>query len=1005
MPQPWRPLLLRLGGGQEADKDPGAGHAGADRVENCAFDREGALFPRPGYTRDTMSFEVRGTGAGFSGGSTQTFAQATAAFRALLRGLGDAGERPIVLNDGHVWTKDDDRWTDRLGAWCTRVTRGVDVVGGFGFGGSASTVLPKVAWDFNLNAAPMLLTQDGRAAEGYGSAAITNLGGNVPGTARCGTVSGAFWIDGNNLRCALRSNGALTVTQTLLATDAQVVGTVPQGVWASSSANAAVFYVAYATTTLGHVKVLRVSTAGAVLTTVDLNVSAATVLSLCVDNSSTKVVLAVTFVGGANVITKVLDATTLADQAIDGAILKTGAGDARGVVCGAVDNTANRAFVAWTTVTNDDLHIADRSLTAATATFRRSYLGSTAAAGVPAVRWQTKHQPVLWRGRAVLGISVGPDSNEHTWYDLDVTDVAGADGILPRSTLVARGPLRASSSTDYPHAAILSTTGWRFMSTEYNSFDITGGDVFSLCVINVEPTEPTTVEVGGKTMITGSVPYTIDEYAHETGFPFLGGAPELAGVVQAGGAMAVGSYTARGIWVWTDSTGRVHRSAPSLPVTLSTTAGNQTIAYKLTTCQLTAKSGILASGGLSLELYITTTNPGPFDALYLQSRSSNDTTVAVKTFSIIGTPVTNSDPLYTTGGVLANFPPSAPAGAAVLGRRVWVADQFRANASKLGRVDANEGRTWSDEGIVEVRPPASAGSIRALASLDDKLAMFCERGIYVTFGDGPDDQAIGQDFLTPYHVSDIGVAHARSVASTPDGIVFESGGTVYILDRGLSVQEIGRPVTDDIPANAVVDYDPINGLVVLSSINAGTMPVLDVRAKRWAVWQEVSEDIEPSSVVFVAGQLWWAAGSAAMGVFDDSHPGNDYNGGSTPFSQLFRTAHLPIADSGFGWGRVRSVNILGHALGATTHTVTVDVNFDRQNAAGYTDSVVVDPADRAASADPAHPYAPEFRLTRQKCSEMQVTLRASPGLARWNALELRVNPRPNRAPQTAAHRT
>lgn len=999
-----------LGEGMNAGQDAGSGKPGITDAVNVRFDREGVLRGRPGYTRDNLSFHLRGSGAGFSGGSSGTLATRGFTPRALVGVSGIAGSRPAVLADGRLWTREEHIWADRLGCWSTRVQRGAATLTGQVSPGTV-THYPSVAWDLSIDfgaAIPAaLLTSDARAIESFQT--VTNPGGNMPGVARSGTMSGVFWIDGNNLRLATRSAGGNAVAQYAVAADAMAIATVVQGVWASASAGATVFYVAYATTTANHVKVLRVNPAtGAILTTLDVNFGNP-VTAVCVDNSATRVVLAVTCSAGTDVRTKILDSTTLADQALDWNTNSSTVGtDAfSGLVCGAVDATNNTIWLAWrTSATAPSLDMASRSITAAAGSIVRTMYGG--GTGGLEIRWFTVHAPILWNGRSIIGIAAGTASqfNQCTWFCLDVTDLATHDSFGGRSTLVARGPVRGTAIPRFPTGAILGTDQWRFASREFDTFDSTGGVVFSDAIIDVIPSQPAVTEAQGVSILGGSVPYEIaGDGCTEVGFPFMGG-PDFVASATAGGAVTAGSYTLAAVWAWTDAFGRIHRSAPSAPVTVTTSAGVQTITYSGFRLQLTAKSGAL--GGKTpvwLEIYCSKITPSAFSALYLQTRLSAGPGGAVVGSTLAVDPVSNSETLYTTGGVLANDPPRCDGGAVTIGRRVWVAGQDRVLASKL--LEVGKPPAWNEEGFLEVRIPASAGFIRSLGAVDDKLIVFCERGVYVTAGDGPDNLGIGPDFATPMALSQLGVAGPLCTTVTPMGSVFVSAARsgdepgVHILDRSLVVKQIGRAVALSVPATeAAVSYWPEANAVLLGALGGTTNNLyLDLTAGRWSRW--TSFDGALLGICASTRKLW--QGGTSIGAYDGLQEGRtgdfvstgqDTTSAAADFTMSLTTSRMSMdGESGLGWARCRGVSILGSANFAKTPVQTVQVDYDaRENWVTAAAAVTETAPSTAQGVWPVDRFEEEYRLPQQKCSTLSVKLSAVPACAQWNLLRFEVKP-------------
>jgi hypothetical protein len=99
-----------------------------------------------------------------------------------------------------------------------------------------------------------------------------------------------------------------------------------------------------------------------------------------------------------------------------------------------------------------------------------------------------------------------------------------------------------------------------------------------------------------------------------------------------------------------------------------------------------------------------------------------------------------------------------------------------------------------------IQLPTEGGDAVALATFDDKLIIFKERGIYVCpIGVGPDATGSGPSFPVPRRIpTDIGCVSTPSVVVTPEGAMFQGNKHIYLLDRNLQVRAVGAPVASRI---------------------------------------------------------------------------------------------------------------------------------------------------------------------------------------------------------------
>lgn len=291
-------------------------------------------------------------------------------------------------------------------------------------------------------------------------------------------------------------------------------------------------------------------------------------------------------------------------------------------------------------------------------------------------------------------------------------------------------------------------------------------------------------------------------------FPENIAAPTMA----AGGALEAGSRQIVFCWEWMDAAGQRHRSAPSVPITFVATI-NQKATFTVPTLRLTAKTSPRTNAELvaystvvgGTDFYKTPNDPATDPtASPLYNDPTADTITYVRT--IADASITANQLVYTQGGVLENIaPPSAKylavtknrifLGGLEEGRRVWVSKNWL----------PGEPVNFSDSLYFDVDP--SGGDLTAIAVLDEKVVLFKRNQIEVVTGEGPDDAGQNGTFTNPVVVTtDCGCVDSRSVAATPNGLVFKSDKGIYLLTRSLGALYIGAPV------------EAFNGLNVISAI-------------------------------------------------------------------------------------------------------------------------------------------------------------------------------------------
>lgn len=258
-----------------------------------------------------------------------------------------------------------------------------------------------------------------------------------------------------------------------------------------------------------------------------------------------------------------------------------------------------------------------------------------------------------------------------------------------------------------------------------------------------------------------------------------------------GGTIEDGEYQYSAVYAWTDNQGNVHRSAPSvgLTVTLSGGTTTQTQAITVPTLRLTNKTNII------IELYRTEASGTVFykvsDSL---TPTYNDPTV--DTVSIVDTTgdtsLINNEILYTTGGLLENI--SAPSSFIIEQGNSRVFLGIDARTLQFSKLHGDgEPVEFNDTYLMSL--DSFGGDLSGLKIMDDKLIVFKEDAIYYVSGDGPNNLGQQDNFTLPELIStDVGCVDKDSIVLTPVGLLFKSRKGIYMLSRSLSVDYIGAPV-------------------------------------------------------------------------------------------------------------------------------------------------------------------------------------------------------------------
>ena len=312
-----------------------------------------------------------------------------------------------------------------------------------------------------------------------------------------------------------------------------------------------------------------------------------------------------------------------------------------------------------------------------------------------------------------------------------------------------------------------------------------------------------------------------------------------------GGSITAQQYFYVFTYEWTNNQGNLERSAPSIPITITTTGSVSTNTLKVPTLRLT---------------YKTTPNPvrivgyrwSQAQQIYYQftsvvSPTLNDPTIDSVTFSdtladsaILGNPI-----LYTTGGVIENIGAPASTDAALFDNRLWLIDAEDQNLLWFSKqVIESVPVEMSDLLTLYVAPTTSAqgstGVITALYPMDDKLIIFKKDAVYYVNGTGPDNTGSNNGYSQPIFVtSSVGTTNPNSIVLIPAGLMFQSDKGIWLLGRDLSTTYIGAPV-ETYNINTVLGASNIPGTTQARFIlNNNITLMYDYFFDQWAIHTNV----------------------------------------------------------------------------------------------------------------------------------------------------------------------
>jgi hypothetical protein len=240
--------------------------------------------------------------------------------------------------------------------------------------------------------------------------------------------------------------------------------------------------------------------------------------------------------------------------------------------------------------------------------------------------------------------------------------------------------------------------------------------------------------------------------------------PEVSASASGGGSVPDGTYSYVCVYSWIDALGQKHRSAPSEPVSVVVSGGPKQVVVSAMNLLMTDRG----NNDYVLEVYRTAS--GGTIYFYLGSTTQG----SIGAYSYFDTNNVTTLELYTTGGEVDNSAPPATSFMTSFKNRIFLIPS------------ENPYQLWYSKQVIQGTPIEFSalfvydldqrfGKATALASLDDKLIIFKEDGLFYMVGDGPAPSGANNDFSYPQNIpSDSGVTEPDSVVGYPDGVFFKA---------------------------------------------------------------------------------------------------------------------------------------------------------------------------------------------------------------------------------------
>jgi hypothetical protein len=508
--------------------------------------------------------------------------------------------------------------------------------------------------------------------------------------------------------------------------------------------------------------------------------------------------------------------------------------------------------------------------------------------------------------------------------------------------------------------------GSNYFTVGVSRFDLNFGPT------SYPPTAPIQrTEFGSYTIFAGAHPLIFDGVGvFEAGINVAPDENQLTLTDSGVGVSTAGTYQVRIVYQFFDNNGRRWLSVPSVAKSIAVGAGRN-IHIVAPTLRLTRAISPVYDR-IRVFAYATEANGTVF---YAAAIAYNDPTIDTVAMDIV-TPdasLIGSEVLYTTGGALDYEPWPA--------HRVGCVHQ---NRYFMGGLEDPYAIQFTDELVENEAPatnfvyrlyvPSDKGKITGLCSMDDKLLIFCERGIWFVYGQGPDLAGTNGTYSTPQSAAgDFGCKtnSPDSIIKTPDGVWFLAAQGFRFLGRNLQVarQEDGTYLGAEVDELTLGTFGcvgavPVPGKTHIRFYNWFSVFLYDYENSQWST---LTDPAGAADVVLQSGTT--IVHIMPTGTMFESSGG--WMHGASVFNMQVVT-HWIRLDAINGFQRFYEAVLLGS-----------DVSDSAQSALSVTIARDYDPNLQILSSGgvlattPDAPFQLRMRPDIQKCSAIRFTISES----------------------------
>ena len=573
---------------------------------------------------------------------------------------------------------------------------------------------------------------------------------------------------------------------------------------------------------------------------------------------------------------------------------------------------------------------------AATNNVTNNYIRSSVCDNLGNLQWTKSTVEIVMRGCGLaskaFAIASSPYINiafqsplQSTYFT--VQPYVGSGAVVAKSLAGTGGGLVASSDYILPECPQIVPNVFRYASLVKGQPNTTSNGIISLLGVNATTLNfnaqgITSTSIARNLVTTGGIVQSYDgQQFVEQNFHIY---PEGIGLSAGGssGHLSAGVYNYAVVWTWTDATGQIQYSTPSVVQSVTASATNS-VTLTIPNLRITAKSVYQIRiyrtqvNGLTLSLVTNVTAP-------VFGATTTDTTTYIDGASdatIAPQEAMYTQPLVTSPlPVLVNSGPPACTMSTVFDGRLFIS----------GLDDPLQ--YWYSQQVLENIPiqfstfltgsiDPDGGAITALARMDDKLVFFKSTAIFFISGTGVDATGQGTGYSQPEFLPSggVGCVNAASVVLVPNGLIFQSANGWYLLDRGLNVTYIGASV-EFYNGLTVTSATLIPNQWVVWTTTSGTAIVYDYFHQQWTTF---TNHAAVAAVLF-GGIYYWARADGT--VFQQTPNGFTDNGVVIGINIL--TAKIALAQIQ-GYQRIYEAYLIGSYRGPGV-TLALGCAYDNQ---------------------------------------------------------------------------